>query len=229
MIRNYFKIAWRNLIKSKGYSAINISGLGVGMAVAILIGLWIRDEVSFDSYHKNYDSLGQLVTTATYNGETETSASIVVPLANELRTKYGSDFKDLSLMWERTNILAFGEKKISQRGLWAQAGLPDMLTLKMVKGSSASFKDASTVLLSQSVALALFGDADPINKTVRIDNKTDMKVGGVFEDLPRNTTLGERKYLLPWDNEANRWNKKTSAWDDHGKDQGYSERALKRG
>jgi putative ABC transport system permease protein len=216
MIRNYFKIAWRNLIKSKGYSLINISGLGVGMAVAILIGLWIRDEVSFDTYHKNHDRLGQVLTTSTYNGKTETGASIVVPLANELRTKYGSDFKDMSLIWEPTNILAFGEKKISQRGLWAQAGLPDMLTLKMLKGSNASFKDASTVLLSQSVALALFGDADPINKAIKVDNKTDMKVGGVFEDLPRNTTFGETKYLLPWDNEANRWNKKTSAWDDHG-------------
>ncbi len=216
MIRNYFKIAWRNLIKNKGYSFINISGLGVGIAVAILISLWIWDELSFDTYHKNYDRLGYVLTTATYNGETETGTSIVVPLENELLTKYGSDFKDLSLIWERTNILSSGEKKISQRGLWAQAGLPDMLTLKMLKGSSTSFKDASTILLSQSVALALFGDADPINKAIRVDNKTDMKVGGVFEDLPRNTTFSETKYLLPWDNKANRWNTKINAWDDHG-------------
>ena len=60
MIRNYFKIAWRNLIRNKGYSAINIGGLAVGMAVAILIGLWIYDELSFNKYHKNYNGIGQI-------------------------------------------------------------------------------------------------------------------------------------------------------------------------
>ena len=74
MIKNYFKIAWRNLLKSKAYSAINIIGLATGMAVVILIGLWIWDEISFDSYHKNHASLAQVMTTQTFNGETGTGA-----------------------------------------------------------------------------------------------------------------------------------------------------------
>ncbi|MFD0749967.1 ABC transporter permease [Mucilaginibacter calamicampi] len=216
MVRNYFRIAWRNLIKSKGYSLINISGLGVGMAVAILIGLWIWDEISFDTYHKNLKSLGQIAVTQTFNGVVETGSSVAVPLENELRVKYSSDFKDLSLFWESTNILATGDKKLSGRGMWAQAGLPDMFTLEMIYGNASTFKDASTVLLSRSVATALFGQTDPTNKTVRVDNKTDMKVGGVYRDLPRNTTLTDIKFLLPWDNKANRWNTQTAAWDNHG-------------
>jgi hypothetical protein len=72
MIRSYFRIAWRNLIKSKGYSLINIGGLAAGMAVAMLIGLWIWDELSFDKYNKNYDRIAQLMQNQNYNGEIST-------------------------------------------------------------------------------------------------------------------------------------------------------------
>ena len=69
MIKNYFKIAWRNLIKSKGYSAINIGGLAVGMAVAMLIAFWIYDELSYNKFHKNYDRIAQVMQHQTFNGE----------------------------------------------------------------------------------------------------------------------------------------------------------------
>ncbi len=216
MIKNYFKIAWRNLIKNKGYSAINIGGLAVGMAVALLIGLWIWDELSFDHYHDNHSRLARLMTTQTFDGETSTYPNISVPLEQELRTKHASDYKRLSLTWNSTNILAVGDKKISQPGIWAQPDLPEMLTLKMNKGSRGEFSDPSSVLLSQSIATALFGNDDPVNKTIRVDNKTDMKVAGVYEDLPKNTTLYGTKFLLPWYNKANRWNTQTDAWSNHG-------------
>jgi len=216
MIKNYFKIAWRNLLKSKVYSFINITGLATGMAVALLIGLWIWDELSFDHYHDNHDKLAYLMSTQTFSGETGTYSSICVPLEKELRNKHASDYKRLSLTWNSTNILAVGDKKISRAGIWAQPDLPEMLTLKMIKGSRKAFNDPSSMMLSASVATALFGDSDPINKTVRVDNKADMKVGGVFEDLPRNTTLHETEFLLPWDNKANWWNTQGDAWSNHG-------------
>src|SRR5580693_7155007 len=100
MIRNYLKIAWRNLIKNKVSSFINIGGLAVGMAVAMLIGLWIWDELSFDKYHKNYKSVGQLMVTQTANGQTVTFPATVVPVSAELRTKYAADFKRLALTWD---------------------------------------------------------------------------------------------------------------------------------
>ncbi|MDN5284102.1 MAG: FtsX-like permease family protein [Mucilaginibacter sp.] len=216
MIRNYLKIAWRNLVKNKVHSAINIVGLSVGMAIAMLIGLWIWDELSFDKYHHNYDRIGQIMTTQTSNGETGTFPSTVVPLSNELRTKYAGDFKMTALTWESAHILAVGDKKISQKGMWAEPDLPAILSLVMVKGNYAGFKDPSSFILSQSVATALFGNADPINKVVRVDNKTDMKVAGVYQDLPHNTTFYETKYMLPWSNSANWWNTQTTAWGNHG-------------
>ena len=216
MFSNYLKIAWRNLQKSKMYSLINIVGLATGMAVALLIGLWIWDEVSFDHYHNNHTKLARIMATQTFNGETGTYPTTVVPLEKELRTKYASDFKRLSLTWNSTNILAVGDKKISQAGLWAQPDLPEMLTLKMNKGTRSAFNDPSSILLSVSVAKALFGNDDPVNQTVRVDNKTDMKVAGVYEDLPRNTTLYGTKFLLPWDNKANWWDTQGNAWSNHG-------------
>src|ERR1700754_1069509 len=135
MIKNYLKIAWRNLIKNKASSAINIVGLAVGMAIAMLIGLWIWDELSFDKYNKHYNRIGQVMTTQTANGETSTFSSTVVPLSNELRTKYAGDFKLTSLTWDANYILATGDKKISQKGMWAEPDMPFMLSLVMLKGS----------------------------------------------------------------------------------------------
>ncbi len=216
MIRNYLKIAWRNLIKNKASSLINIGGLAVGMAVTMLIGLWIWDEVSFDKYHRNYDRLGEIMTTQTSNSQTVTFGATVVPLANELRTKYGNSFKSTALTSGGTHILSAGETKISQQGIWAEPDLPAMLSLEIVKGSYKTFKDPTTILLSASTASALFGNADPVNKIVRIDNFTNMKVAGVYRDLPHNTSLSETMYLLPWSSPANFWSKSPAKWDNHG-------------
>ena len=97
MIKNYLKIAWRNLKRNAGYSAINITGLAVGMAVSLLIGLWIYDELSFDQYHKNHSRVGQVLATQTFNGEPETDASIVVPMGAAFRSQYASEFKRVAL------------------------------------------------------------------------------------------------------------------------------------
>jgi len=82
MIRTYFKIAWRNLIKNKSYSAINIGGLAVGMAVVILIGLWIYDEVTFNKSHDNYESIAHVLMHKTANGKTRTRDVMPYPLGN---------------------------------------------------------------------------------------------------------------------------------------------------
>src|SRR4051812_9037138 len=199
MLTNYLKIAWRNLIKSKAYSLINILGLATGMAVALLIALWIWDELTFDTYHTNHAKLAQVMTTQTFNGETGTGQAVAMPLGNELRTKYASDFKNVSMAsWNFGHILAVGDKKISKEGMWVEPNFPTMFSLKMLKGSINGLADPSSILLNESVAKALFGNADPINKTVKLDNKETYKVAGVFEDLPHNTTLYKTTILLSW-------------------------------
>lgn len=216
MFRNYLKIAWRNLIRNKASSFINIGGLATGMAVVMLIGLWIWDEMSYDKYHLNYNSIGQVMTTQTSNGQVVTFGSTVVPLGNELRAKYGSSFKLTALTSGGTHVLSLSETKVAQQGLWAEPDLPAMLSLVMIKGSYGTFKDPSSMLLSATTANALFGRADPINKVVRVDNNTNFKIAGVYQDLPRNTTLNGTMFLLPWNNPANFWSTQRTRWDNHG-------------
>lgn len=199
MLRNYFKIAWRNLIKSKGYSAINIGGLAVGMAVAMLIALWVNDELSFDKYHKNYDRIAQVMQHANYNGKVETQVANPALMGPEIRNKYGSDFKYVvQASWAGTNLLSLGDKHFSKKGIFFEPGAPDMLSLKMIKGTRAGLKDPYSIMLSESAAESLFGKEDPINKTIKLDRQYDVKVTGVYEDLPDNTTFREIKIIMPW-------------------------------
>jgi len=200
MIRNYLKVAWRNLIKNKASSFINIGGLGVGMAVAMMIGLWIWDELSFDKYHQNYDRIAQVMQHETFNGSINTGAAIPLPLDAELRKSYGSDFKHIAIAsWTDSHVLAVGDKKISYRGNFMGAEAPEMFSLRMLKGTRGGLKGPSSILISQSTAKALFGNADPINRMVTLDNKDAFSISGVYEDLPRNTTLHDVAFIGPWE------------------------------
>ncbi|HTE10988.1 MAG TPA: ABC transporter permease, partial [Chitinophagaceae bacterium] len=218
MIKNYFKIAWRNLGNNKISSFINIGGLAVGMAVAMLIGLWIYDELSFDKYHKNYDHIAQVIQFQTFNGHISDQDAIPFPLGDELRNHYGSNFKYVVMAsWEGEHILSEGEKNLSQHGIFMEQGAPAMLTLKMLKGNYGALKDMNSILLASSAAKAFFGDADPINKLVKIDNKLNVKVTGVYEDLPHNTKFADLAFISSWDLYASseKWimdAKKESKW-----------------
>jgi putative ABC transport system permease protein len=200
MIKNYFKIAWRTLLKGKAYSAINIGGLAVGMAVAILIGLWIYDELSFNKYHKNYERIAQVMQHANYNGKIESQVSNPAVMGPELRAKFGNDFKYvIQSSWTGGNLLSIGNKHISATGNFFDADAPEMLTLKMLKGTRAGLKDPYSILMSASTATALFGNEEPVNKVIKLNRTTDVKVTGVYEDLPDNTSFRDIKVMMPWD------------------------------
>src|SRR5476649_358375 len=164
MIKNYFKIAWRNLVQNKSQSFINISGLSVGMAVAILIGLWIWDELSYDKYFKNYDSIVKVMQHQTMNGDVGTQDNMPIPLGYKLRQNYNGDFKYVVLSRTENHVISYGDKKLSQQGNFMQPEAPDMLTLKMIRGSRAGLTDPSSIMLSSSLAKALFNNADPVNR-----------------------------------------------------------------
>ncbi|MBB6108150.1 ABC-type antimicrobial peptide transport system, permease component [Mucilaginibacter lappiensis] len=200
MIKNYLKIAWRNLIKNKASSFINVGGLAVGMTVAMLIGLWIWDELSFDKYHQNYDRVAMVMQNEVFNGNINTGTPIPLPLDAELRKSYGSNFKHLALSsWTNSHILNVDDKKVSYKGNFMGAEAPEIFSLRMLRGSRGALKDRSSILISQSVAKALFGNADPMNKVIRLDNKDGFKVSGVYEDLPDNTTLHDMAFIGPWE------------------------------
>jgi putative ABC transport system permease protein len=201
MIKSYFKIAWRNILRSKGYSFINISGLALGMAVAILIGLWMYDELTFNTYHSNYERIAQVMQHQTFNGKVGSQVANPAVMAEEIRNVYGSDFKYvLQSSWNFDHTLTYGDKMFLKPGSYFEPEVTDMLSLKMIKGSKDGLKkDMNSILLSASVAKAYFGDEDPLDKTMRIDNESDVKVTGIYEDLPDNTSFKDMKYILPWD------------------------------
>ncbi len=199
MIKNYFKIAWRNLIKNKAHSFINIVGLSVGMAVAIMIGLWIYDEVSYDKDNPNYDHIAQVIQNVSNNGEVQTWTNVPYPLADELRKSYGSNFKYVVMSAGTGNhILTIGDKKLTEWGSYFEPQAPELLGLKMIEGSRNSLNDPSAILLSASTAKAYFGDADPIDKVLKIDNRDNVKVTGVYQDLPDNSTFSGYAFLATW-------------------------------
>src|SRR5882757_9163192 len=208
MLKNYLTIAWRNLLKNKLFSSINIIGLALGMAITLLIGLWIADELQFDHYYQHHDRLARAAVLSYIHEDTiYTNLTIQMPLGNELRTKYGKDLKYTSLVaGGGSHIIATGDQKVSGQAMYAQKDFPKMFTLEMVKGDRDVLKDPSTCMISQSIALAIFGRQDPMNKTILIDNGIALKVGSVYKDLPENTTFYETACIMPWENKANWWN-----------------------
>src|SRR5215217_81909 len=154
MIKNYFKVALRNLLRSKGYSAINIGGLAVGMSVAILISLWVWDEISFNKFHKNYNQIAQAWQFVSFGPEKSSYNSVPIPLAAELRNKY-PEVKSASVTsFNRDAILASGDKKFSRTGMYAEPDFPAMMTVKILSGTSTGLTEVHSVLLSQSLAEA---------------------------------------------------------------------------
>ncbi|HEY9000257.1 MAG TPA: ABC transporter permease [Mucilaginibacter sp.] len=199
MIRNYLKIGWRNLINNKAMSFINVGGLAVGMAVAMIIGLWIWDELSFDKYHKNYETIVRVMQNQTVNGEVSSLKAMPIPVATELRHSYGSDFKHVVLSsWTNPHLISFHDKNLSVKGNYMEQSAPEMLTLDMVRGARNALKDPTSILLAESVSRAVFGNADPLNKTLKLDG-VNLKVAGVYQDLPSNTTFNNVAFIAPWE------------------------------
>ena len=212
MIKNYLKVAWRNLVKNKAQSFINIAGLSVGMAVAMLIGLWIWDELSFNKSFDNYDRIAQVMQHQTLN-DVSTQTSLPYLIGDALRKDYGADFKYITMAsWIDGHILAYGENKITASGDFFEPQVTDMLSLKMIKGTRSALRDDHSVILSQSTAKALFGNSDPMNKRIRIENKFDVTVTGIYEDLPYNSDFKDLTFIAPWNLYItnNNWTEKTT-------------------
>ncbi|MEM8897676.1 MAG: ABC transporter permease [Bacteroidota bacterium] len=220
MFKNYLTIAYRNLIKQKWFSLINVLGLAIGMAVAMLVGLWVYDELTYDTYHKNYDHLAQVMIHQTLSGQTRTNVAISMPLGPALREGYGDDFTALSFgSWEMTHLISYGDKKITETGMHVEPNFPEMFSLELLSGTyEEALNEPNSILLAEPVAKALFGDEDPYGKIVRQDNMVDLKVTGVFKDLPENSSFRNIDILAPWELYKNQreWTKRASTqWGNH--------------
>src|SRR5215218_545692 len=221
MIKSYFKVALRNLFRNKVSSFINITGLTVGIAVTLLIGLWVYDELSFNKYHQNYNRIAQVMVRGNDVKEGPfINNSLQYPLVTELNTNYKDNFKHIiRASWVQEYILSAGEKKLSYTGQFMDEEAPEMLTLKILKGNRSGLKNPNSIMLSASTAKSLFGNSDPVGQLVMINNKIPVKVTGVYEDLPQNSQFKEIKFFSTWNLwvSENDWIQKraTNDWNNH--------------
>ncbi|MEP7323752.1 MAG: ABC transporter permease, partial [Saprospiraceae bacterium] len=218
MLTNYFKIALRSLRTNKLSSFINIAGLAGGMAITILIGLWIYDEVNFDKYHQNYNRIGQLWQFVQFDVVKSSYNSLPQPLAADLRQKY-PDFKKVCLTsFNKESTFKYEDILLTQFGMYVDPEFPDMMTFKMIKGDKKALSDPGSILISALFAKKIFKDQDPLNQTLKINNRDNLKVAGVYEDIPQNSTFYDVQYLAPWANyiaNDNYAKKSADAWDEN--------------
>lgn len=198
MLRNYFKIAFRSLIKNPAYSFINIGGLAIGLASSLLILLWVVDEYSYDRFHQNYGSIYKLYQSQQWAQGIGTGNAMPHPMKEAIMAK-SSQIKHLVMTnWGEGNMLQVGDKKLNEFGISASEDFFKVFSFDMVKGNpETALLEPTSIVITESTAKTFFGDDDPINKIIKIDNDREQKVTGVVKDVPRNSFF-EFDYVLPF-------------------------------
>lgn len=218
MIKNYFKIAWRNLFRNKGFSITNILGLTIGITCTILIFLWVQDERAYDKFHNDYNNIYQVIAHRNFNNQIFTDRNMVMPLAKSLKDVSPQIKNAVVTTHRQSHVLTYGDAKLKKQGYFVSEHFFDMFSWKFIKGNAATaIPDAYSIVLTQSAAKALFGNADPINKVVKIDNNYDAKVTAIIQDIPGNSSLqfdfinmfnysgdSEKRAMTNWQNSS--WN-----------------------
>lgn len=198
MIRNFFKVAYRNLLRNKGFSIINILGLAVGMASAMIILLWIQNEVSYDQFHEKKDRIYEAWNRAEFSGELNCWNTTPKVLARTLERDLPEVEQAVRVDWANSRLFSIGEKRLTVEGSIVDSNFLQVFSFPLLKGNTAScLKDMHSVVLTEKLAKKIYGDEDPMGKVIKIDNKENFTVTGVVKDLPTNTRFNF-EYLLPW-------------------------------
>lgn len=198
MLRNYIKIAFRNLVRNKAFSGINILGLAIGMASALLIMLWIQHEYSFDGFHDNKDRIYEVWNRGSFNGKTQSWNTTPKVLASALQADNPEIEAVSRVNWSTQRLFKVGEKSISSSGNIVDSTFLQVFSFPLVKGNvQTALMDPAGIVITESFAKKLFGDADPMGKTITMDVKIPVVVKGIIKDIPKNTRF-DFEYLLPW-------------------------------
>jgi ABC-type antimicrobial peptide transport system permease subunit len=207
MLRNYFKIAARRLFQNKNFSFINIGGLMIGMASAMLILLWVQNEVSHDRFHKNLHRLYEVWSNDKIEGSIRSLTNTPEIMAPTLKKDY-PEIEDVTrLRWTR-NLLAVGDdKKLLSTGAVVDRGFLNMFSFPLVKGNKQTvMSDPHAMVITQKLAKKLFDDEEPVGQVVRMGNSQNYTVAGVLKDLPNNTQFDFIEYLISYDLETQQGN-----------------------
>ena len=198
MFKNYLKVAFRNLWKNKGFSFINIIGLAVGMASAILILLWIQNEVSYDGFHAKKDRIYEAWNRAEFSGALHCWNTTPKVLASAMQRDLPEVEHAARVNWPSRVLFTVGEKKLMEQGNAVDSIFLQIFSFPMLQGNPmTALNDPHSIILTRSFARTLFGSEDVMGKVVRINNKNNYTVTGILKDLPNNTRFNF-KYLLPW-------------------------------
>lgn len=198
MFRNYFLVMIRNLFKNGFYSFINIAGLAIGITCSILILLWVVDETSFNKFIPKVNRLYQVWVRAHFDGKASSWTSVPLPTYEAFKTANSNIARMAVTDWGGDHLITVGENRLTKRGYWVSEEFLEMFEFPLVVGTAEQVLDAPpSIVITESTAKALFGDDDPINKVVRLDNEYDLKVSGILKDVPGNSTF-QFDFLMPW-------------------------------
>ncbi len=197
MIKNYIKIAFRNILRYKGYSLINLASLAIGLVCVILISLWIQDELSVNKNHKNSKNLYRVILVDKTYDKGKKYPVTPPPLAKVMKESFpeiqiAGRYYDGGYQFVKSNNLIFKEKLT-----YIDEEMLDMLTLEFLQGEKTSaLNDPSSIIISEKIAEKYFGDENPINKTLVINNQENFKVSAVVKDFPKNRSFSSDFFVL---------------------------------
>ena len=198
MIKNYLKIAFRNLLRNKAFSIINISGLAIGMASAILILLWIKNEVSYDQFHERKERTYEAWNRAHFSGKLQSWGTTPKVLARTVEKDLPEVEHAVRVDWPSSFLFSIGEKRLMVQGNIVDSNFLQVFSFPLVKGNSKlALMDMHNIVLTEKLANKLFGEEEPMGKIIKIDNKENFTVTGIAKDLP-NSTRFNFEYLIPW-------------------------------
>ncbi|WP_020594716.1 ABC transporter permease [Spirosoma panaciterrae] len=198
MLTNYVKIAFRNLLRSKGFSAINIVGLSIGMASAILIILWIQHELSYDQFHEKKDRIYEAWNRSIFSNKLESWNTTPRVLAKTLTHDFPEIERTARVDWTQDMLFTVGDKRLVAKGNVVDSTFLSMFSFPLLRGNPTTvLNGANTLVVTEKLAQKLFGNADPMGRTVKLNNKDFFTITGVLKDLPTNTRFNF-EYLLSW-------------------------------
>jgi len=190
MIRNYLKIALRNLLRNRGFSLTNLLGLTIGITCTILISLWVNDELSYNKFHRNYNNIYKVYANRDFKNQMFTDPNMVLPLANALQNSTPQVVNTTVTTYSNDHLLTYGDLKVKKTGMTVNERFFDVFTWKFVKGNAASaVRDPHSIVLTESAAQSIFGKKDPMGQMLKIDNNENYKVAAIIKDVPGNSTL----------------------------------------
>lgn len=216
MLKNYLLVALRNIRKNKIFSAINILGLALGMTCSLLILLWVQDENGIDAFHKNGSLIYSIYERQYYDGKVESGHYTPGLLPDEMKRKIPEIEYSSGFAWKDLNTFSVGDKILKEEGNHASTDFFKMFSYPLLEGNArTALSTPVSIAVSRKMAVDFFGSPkEALGKTIRFDNRQDLMVSAVFENLPPNTSE-KFDYLINWHSflEDNPWAKE---WGNNG-------------